>query len=79
MIYFGITEKDKEFLKRTKSQLEPMLERWIDELRTRVFDLPKGEERDNQITMVKFLQGWLNSIYVANKKEEKKETNKDFI
>ena len=81
---FRITpnKDDKIFLKKNRTILEPMLSRWIWEMKSDILKMPSDtaadrEERDRAISAMKFIESLLKTINIVV--SEPKESNINYI
>ncbi len=65
----------KAFIKDNKKVLELIFSELYNKEKEKVFSMPRGEERDIQIALIKFLKDWLYQIDICSKPETPEEQN----
>ena len=79
---FRITpnKDDKIFLKKNRTILEPMLSRWIWEMKSDILKMPSDtatdrEERDRAISTMRFIEAILKQINIVISEPKESNTN----
>jgi len=65
----------KAFIKDNKKVLELIFSELYNKEKEKVFSMPRGEVRDIQIALIKFLKDWLYQIDICSKPETPEEQN----